>query len=305
MDRNGKTQPLRPTANLDSIQFSPDGSRLAMDLVEQNYDIWIYEWARDRMTRLTFDPLQERNPIWTPDGRRITYRSLRDAKYADSLYWQPADGTGEAQRLLDGANTQIPMSWHPSGKFLAFRENRPKTFWDIMILPMEGDEASGWKPGKPSVFLDGPFNESSAAFSPHGKWLAYATDESGDNEVFVRPFPGPGGRWQISTNGGEFPTWSRNGKELFYKTPDQRIWVATYTADSSSFNAEKPRPWSEGTFTDRGLRVRNFDLHADGQRFAVLKTPESRTQAKLDHAVVIINFSEELRRLAQAPAGAP
>ena len=190
------------------------------------------------------------------------------------------------------------MSWHPSGKFLAFRENSPGTKWDIMILPMDGDEPSGWKPGKPSVFLASPFNEDDPAFSPDGRWLAYQSDESGKFEIYVRSFPGSGGKWQVSTAGGEYATWSRTGKELFYRTADQKIMAATYTVDGDSFRVEKPRLWSEGTFTDRGAQDRNFDLHPDGKRFAVLKAPEAQAEDKTDKLVFILNFFDELRRIA-------
>ena len=133
---------------------------------------------------------------------------------------------------------------------------------------------------------------------PDGRWLAYASNESGRFEAYVRPFPGPGGKWQISTAGGEYPTWSRNGKELFFRTADQKIMVATYTGPGDSFRADKPRLWSEGQLTDRYAFTRNFDLHPDGQRFAVLKAPEGQAEAKLDKVVLIQNFFDELRRIA-------
>jgi eukaryotic-like serine/threonine-protein kinase len=190
------------------------------------------------------------------------------------------------------------MSWHPSGKYLAFRENQPQTGWDILILPIDGDEASGWKAGQPTVFLASPFIESEAAFSPDGRWLAYQSDESGKNEIYVRPFPSREGKWPVSTAGDEYPTWSRNGKELFYRTSDQRIWVASYTVEGDSFRPDKPQLWSDGTFTDRGARIRNFDLHPDGQRFAVLKAPQTQAENKLDKVTFIFNFFDELRRIA-------
>jgi Tol biopolymer transport system component len=197
--------------------------------------------------------------------------------------------------LTESPNQQIPMSWHPSGKFLAFRESRAQNNFDIMILPMEGDETSGWNPGKPTIFVDGPSVDREASFSPDGGWLAYQSNESGKYEVYVRPFPGPGGQWQISTGGGEYPRWSRTSKELFYRTPDQRIWVATYETEKDAFRVDKPRLWSEGTFSDRGSQARNFDLHPDGRRFAVLKATEP--QRPIDRVVFIANFSEELKRL--------
>jgi serine/threonine-protein kinase len=249
------------------------------------------------MLRMTFDPSQDRNPVWTPDGKRITFASERAGKAISNIYWQRADGTGDPQRLTESKNQQWPSSWHPSGKFLAFSETVPQTNTDIMILPMEGDETSGWKPGKPSVFLSTRFVEADPAFSPDGHWLAYASSESGQSEVYVRPFPGPGGKWEISTGTGSFPTWSTNGKELFYRTADSRIMVVTYKTEGDTFRADKPRLWSETQLVVGGA-VRNFDLHPDGQRFAVLTRTETQTQTKLDKITFIFNLFDELRRIA-------
>ena len=168
-----------------------------------------------------------------------------------------------------------------------------------MILPMEGDERSGWKPGKPTAFVNGPAIEWQPRFSPDGNWLAYTSNESGRNEVYVRPFPGPGGRWQISTDGGVEPMWSATRPELFYGTFDQRIMVATYTADRSSFRAGKPQLVSDAIFTLRrgGTTMRNLDLHPDGQRFAVAPAVDE-SAVKQDKVVFIFNFFDELRRIA-------
>ncbi len=302
MNRDGTTQPLRATpAQYSDIRFSPDGKRLAMTVLDTQSDIWVYEWARDTMSRLTFDPAIERDPRWTPDGRRIAF--VRRGK-AEAIYWQRADGTGEPELLTESDKGFIaPMSWHPNGKFLAFDISRGGRNVDIMILPMNGDESSGWKPGTPATFLATPFNEAQSAFSPDGRWLAYQSDESGRFEVYVRPFPGPGGKWQISSTGGRFPTWSRTGKELFYLAPDQKIMAASYASEGDSFRAEKPRLWSEsarGT-VDAGVFTRTFDLHPDGQRFAVIKASESTADAKTDKVVFILNFFDELRRIAPLP----
>jgi serine/threonine-protein kinase len=294
MDREGKLQPLRAAPGVyNSIRFSPDGQRLALDLIEgKNPDVWVYEWERDTLSRLTFDPAWDRAPVWSPDGRRIAFSSPRADQTTGNLYWQRADGTGEAERLTESKNQQFPSSWHRSGKFLAFHESNPQTSQDILILPLTGDEVSGWKPGKPTVFLNGPFSEFQAAFSPDGRWLAYTSDESGRNEVYVRPFPGPGGKWQVSTAGGRLPTWSRSRRELFYRGGDGRIMVAAYTVEGESFRAEKPRVWSTGLVT---LRVggRTYDLHPDGERIAVLTA-----SGEADHVTLIVNFFDELRRIA-------
>jgi serine/threonine-protein kinase len=298
MGRDGRTQPLRaPLAGYANPRFSPDGRRIAFEIAEGPYDVWVYEWERDTTLRLTFDPTRDMYPVWTPDGRRIAFSSQRGDKSTLNLYWQRADGTGEPERLTESKNAQGAMSWHPSGKFLAFAEVQPQTALDILVLPMSGDESTGWKPGKPAAFLASSFNESEPAFSPDGRWLAYTSTESTQAEVYVRPFPGPGGKWQISTTGGRLPTWSKNGKELFYRTLDSRIMVASYKIEGDTFRPDKPQLWSEGQFIDRGTD-RNFDLHPDGQQFAVLKTPDSPAETKLDTVTLIFNFFDELRRIA-------
>ena len=144
------------------------------------------------------------------------FASARADKSTLNLYWQRADGTGEAQRLTESRNAQRPGSWHRSGKFLAFEETTAQTSVDMMILPMEGDDTAGWKPGKPTVFSEHSSIEIEPMFSPDGRWLAYSSNESGRHEVYVRPFPGPGAKWKISTGGGKLPTWSRTKPEIFY-----------------------------------------------------------------------------------------
>jgi len=259
----------------------------------------VYEWRRDTLSRLTSDPGEDMQPVWTPDGSRITFASARAGQGTRNLYWQRADGTGDAERLAESKYVQLPGSWHPSGKFLAFFELNPQDLTrDLLILPMEGSEASGWKPGKPTVFLSTPFWEVDPQFSPDGRWLAYRSNESGRYEVYVRPFPGPGGKWQVSASGTlSGLVWSRTRRELFYRAYDERIMVAPYASEGDSFRPEKPRVWSEGRFAN-GLKV--FDLHPDGLRFAVLRTPQARSEIKQDQVVFILDFFDYLRRIAPA-----
>jgi serine/threonine-protein kinase len=295
MTRDGKTKLLRPaSSNWSNPHFSPDGRKLAVDIIAgNNADVWVYEWSRDSLTRLTFDPGDDRKPIWAPDGKRIVFASSRMGIL--NLYWQNADGTGEVQRLTESSNVQIPGSFHPGGKYIAFQE-QPRGDYDLMILPIEGDEKSGWKPGKPSAFLSTPANEQEPMFSPDGRWIAYTSNESGRNEVFVRPFPGPGGKWQISTGGGGEATWSQRRHELLYRTPDQHIMVASYTVEGDSFKADKPRPWSEQPVVALP-RQRVFDLHPDGDRIAA-SVSSGQTENKTDNATFVFNFFDELRRIA-------
>ena len=155
MGRDGKTTPLlMAPANWSTPSFAPDGRQLAMEIRGASSDIWVYEWARDTLTRLTSGPAPDQRPVWTPDSRRIAFASPRADKLTANLYWQRADGTGDAERLTESKNAQQPSSWHPSGKFLAFEETTAHTKVDVMILPLEGDDVSGWKPGKPTVVLE-------------------------------------------------------------------------------------------------------------------------------------------------------
>jgi len=298
LDRQGKTEVLQIMAtDAFNLRFSPDGRRLAMDIGDGGQrDVWVYELERDTLARLTFDPENDQAPVWTPDGRRIAFASTRGNKIRN-MYWQRSDNTGEAQRLTESKNLQTPYAWHPNGKTFVFGEVTPETESDLMMLTVEGDEATGFKPGKPEVLLKTPFNESGAAFSPDGRWLAYISNVSGRFEVYVRPFPGPGGQWQVSTGGGSAPVWSRAGSELVYRAADSKLMFAPYTVDKDSFRHEKPRVWSEVPIQGRG-GSRVFDLHPDGRRVAMLLPLTPEGDNKIDRLTLIFNFGDELRRIA-------
>jgi Tol biopolymer transport system component len=298
MDRQGGTKPLRAVpAFYNHPRFSPDGRQLVVEIRERGIaDVWIYDWERDHLSRLTADAGDNRYPIWTPDGRRIAFGSTRKDNSTRTLYWQRVNG-GAAEPLTQSGNAQMPTSWHPGGKFLAFEQENPQSGMDIMILPVEGDEASGWKPGKPTVFFESSFHELNAVFSPDGRWLAYQSNESGSMEVYVRPFPGPGEKMQVSSGGGMYPTWSRSSKELIYQhVEDWTLMVAAYTTEGDSLRAERPRRLAR--IPRRGFGMPGFDLHPDGQRFAVLKAAEETTDIRQDHMVLIPHFFDELRRVA-------
>jgi serine/threonine-protein kinase len=305
IDRDGKVTPLRNvTGQYEDIRLSPDGRRLAITQRDANsFDIWVYECQRDTVSRFTFGEVENFRPVWTPDGLRLAFASSRAKRGVANIYWQRADGTGEVQRLTENNNRQWPSSWHPDGKLLAFTEQNPQTGRDVMILPLEGNEAAGWKPGKPFVFLNSPSNEGMAQFSPDGRWIAYASDESGRFEVYVRPFPGPGGKWLISTKGGLYPAWSPKGKELFYvEYSDSKIMVADYTLSGGAFKADKPRPWSSASVPLLQSGKPPFDVSPDGKRLAaLLRPPEAQQTAIEDHLTFLFNFTDELRRLV--PAG--
>ena len=305
LDRAGKTTPLRTAAaNWTNIRFDPGGRRLAFDMINgRNWDVWTYDWERGTSSKITDDLAEETTPVWSPKGRGIAFASRRPGS-AFEVNWRRADGTGDVQRLTDGPSFLRPESWHPTGKFLLLTENR-RWSRDIVVLPMEGDESSGWKAGKRSVFIENPANEDSPEFSTDGHWVAYRANYTGRPEVYVQPFPGPGERTPISSNGGEFPTWSRTRNELVFAEsvsgPDagRRLMVVTYAVESGSFRPSKPVPWSNTLLTWQLGRF--FDLHPDGARFAIADVPQPQGSTRQDTLTFVFNFFDELQRMTTPP----
>jgi hypothetical protein len=175
---------------------------------------------------------------------------------------------------------------------LAFTEIGHGSSLQIYTLSLEGDEKSGGKFGEPKLFVKNSF---SPAFSSDGRWLAYSSDESGSYEVYVRPFPGSGGTWQVSIGGGLHPKWSHSSNELYYRSYENKIMAAAYTAAGNSFHSDKPRLWSSGQFAERYGNY-NFDVHPDGRRAAVLKASEPAQSTPVNKVRFIFNFFDELRR---------
>jgi WD40 repeat protein len=308
LGRDGRTQPLRPVAAelLWSPRFSPDGKRLAVNvLTGGNLDVWVYELERDIMTRLTFTPGYDGFPVWSPDGKHIVFRSDRGGS-SGNLYWMRADGAGEAVRLTESKYQQLPFSLSPDGKRLAFMELSSKTNnFDLWTLPLAEVETDHPKVGRPEPFLETPFSKWAAMISPDGHWLAYQSAESGNNEVYVRRFPGPGERWQISTDGEGLgsrwtpsaarrnPIWSRKRHELFYRSREGMM-VASYAANGETFVATKPRLWAEKR--DLG----DFDLAPDGRRFAIVQAEATEPKGP-SQVTLLLNFFDDLRR--RVPSG--
>jgi len=299
MDRDGKTSLLRSfDANWVNVRFAGDGRRLALEMWsgDRQPDVWVYEWARDTLSRLTFDPGPDVTPVWTPNGDRIVFASKRGADSAFNLYWQRADGGGDATRLTTSRNNQLPGSWDPSGKFLAFTERDSQMNSDLLILPIEGDELSGWKAGTPTVFLRTQSNESEPMFSPDGRWISYVSNETGRDEVYVRPFRSSGSQWHVSSGGGKWPMWSHATRELFYVDDHAQLMVASYDTAGNVFRTEKPRPWTSSSIAARN-GPRSFDLHPDGKRFVIDRSLH-QVGREIPNVVLVFNFFDELRRLA-------
>jgi Tol biopolymer transport system component/tRNA A-37 threonylcarbamoyl transferase component Bud32 len=305
VSRNGAEQSLAaPARAYNYPQLSPDGRRVAVGIMEQETQTWLYDLARETLTRLTFEGNTNYAAVWTPDGKRIAFASSKEGPL--NLFWQLADGSGGLERLTTSDYIHFPMSWSPDGQLLAFMEINPTTGRDIWVLRM-GDPSLGsgqvLSAGSGQVrkvlpFLRTQFSETSPRFSPDGRWLAYISDESGRYEVYVQPYPGPGGKWQISTEGGTEPAWNPNGRELFYRSGDKMM--AVEIATQPGFAAGKPRVLFEGQYALSPGTFLNYDVSPDGQRFLMLKPSESADAAPTQINVVL-NWFEELKR--RVPTG--
>ena len=217
---------------------------------------------------------------------------------APGLYRIRSDGAGEAKRLTDGKVIAVPTSFSPDGKRLAIFQPGSGGNFDIFTVPVEAEAGSGeggFRLGKAELFLGTPFLEVYPEFSPDGRWLAYASNESGTQELYVRPYPGPGGRWQVSTEGGRFPQWSKDGRELFFQGVDLRMMVVGHSAKDGSFVPGKPRVWTETRLLNASFG-RNFDLAPDGRRLAAFVADDASGAEPPTHLTFFSKFFDEVRR---------
>ncbi len=281
--RNGVEEPLvAPLQGYDWPRLSPDGGRVAVEIDGQT---WVHDLKRETMTRLTFTGSQNDGPAWSADGMRIAVRSNRGGPPA-TMFWQMADGSGGDERLSPADQVgNLAHSFSPDGRLLAFGRTDPKTLRDIWVLSVEGRVRS--------PFLVTPATEGAARFSPDGRWIAYVSDESGRPEIFVQPFPGPGGKWQISTEGGIEPAWNSSGRELFYRNGTRMMAVPVTT--QGTFAAGHPTVLFEGSYLASTFPLTGvtYDVTRDGQRFLMVKD-ETTSATQIN---VVVNWFEELKRL--------
>ena len=292
-DASGKPgEPVLPdTADYDNPALSPDASKLAFVLESNGVgDIWVVDLVRHTKTRITFGPQYSASPVWWPDGKSIVF-NYGATSSGDSLYRQNADGTGSKEKLLETSGiSEIPFSVSSDGRYIAYmrRDLKSSTGWDIWALPMFPDKSGEQKPF-PVVATN--FIDITPSFSPDGKWLAYANNETGRFEVYIQPFPSGAGRWQVSTAGGATPNWRKDGKELYFFSLDQQVMAVDVQQNGASLQLGAPHALFKATTVSGPSGP--YTVSADGKKF-VMNTvlPQSITEP----LTLITNWPADLKQ---------
>ncbi|MBZ5578018.1 MAG: serine/threonine-protein kinase [Acidobacteriia bacterium] len=288
LDAGGQTTPAVVQPGVYSApRFSPDGKRLAyIASGSKGFDVWVYDLERHVSAQLTFQGTANREVAWARDSEHLVYGD------GTALWWIRADGSGQAQLLVDKMANPRPGSIAPDGR-LVFS---PSTAGlpDIWTLPIDVSDPEHPKPGKAQPFLNDPsVVEVDPAFSPDGKYIAYSSNESGAEDIFVRPFPGPGGKWKVAA--GKFPAWSPATHELLFLSRDDHIMAAAYSVQGDSFSSGAPRVWSPTQIRRNGVQG-SFDVSPDGKRVAMFPGTEVEQPGSTLHATFLLNFFDEVRR---------
>ena len=289
LDSAGGMQPLiTAPAQYATPRLSPDGRRLAF---VKGGDVFIADLERNTLTQVTFTG-RAAMPVWAPDGKHIAF-SL--GGNAGGIGWIRSDGAGDARTLLESAGTATPWSFAPDGR-LAFFQRNPGPGLTVWTATLDLSDPDRPQPGKPESAWHAKGDDYLPRFSPDGRWIAYRSNESGINEIYVRPFPASrGGKLQISSGGGMYALWAGNGRELFYQAGDNRVMAVDYKVEGDSFLPGKPHAWYDHPLFYAGTS--NLDLAPDGKRFVVLALPETAPGEKgTVHVTMLLNFLDELKR---------
>jgi dipeptidyl aminopeptidase/acylaminoacyl peptidase len=290
VDRQGtETLLTQEERNFNTADISPNGEFFTVSIFDEttgNRNVWIYDLKAESLSRLTFEEESNGMTTWSPDSKMLVFQAGGGSQWG--LFRQPADRSRPPERLTTSSNRQMPHSWSPDGQVVAFTESGRPGGFDIAILPVEEE-------GEPEYFITTPASECCAVFSPDGKWLAYVSNETGADQVYVRPYPEPDVKWLISGDGGgQEPVWSPGGEELFYRSGN-RMMVVSIQAKDQTLTAGSPRVLFEGSYvnhsTPPGLQY--YDT-SDGKRFLMLKEGDVVAQSQIN---VVLNWFEELKRL--------
>jgi Tol biopolymer transport system component/tRNA A-37 threonylcarbamoyl transferase component Bud32 len=288
-DRQGKTLGTLGDSpyGIVTLALAPDGKRLAAAIrdgvLSVNANIWIYDTVRGIPTRFTFGATGDRAPVWSPDGNTIYFGSLRAGSV--DLFRKPSNGAATEELLLNDPKAKSPDSVSPDGQLLLYHSSSGKS--DLWLLPL-APARSGGKP-EPRVFLQTQFDEGWGRFSPDGRWVAYESTESGQSEIYVAPFPGPGGKRQISSGGGRYSTWRRDGRELFYITRDGELMAAELSENNGTLEIGRVQKLFDGVSSS----AYSYAVTADGQKFVVVENTAAATPRPL---TLLENWTAALRK---------
>jgi serine/threonine-protein kinase len=280
-------------------RISPDGKKIALaDVTGSNNDVWVYDLERGSSSRLTFAGGTHYFPAWTPDSEYVTYS--RDLGGSTGVFMKRVDGAGDEVRLIEPSATPLvggqsialinPCSWSPDGKALALHSMTASGGWDLHLLRLE----EGKDPGQAEPYLATPYDEVFPEFSPDGRLVAYQSNESGGWQVYVRTYPDTGGRWQVSVDGGQYPRWSRDGREIFFRV-GRSVVVASVDREGEGVGFGKPRELFEGNFLDL-YPFAAYDVTGDGQRFLMFPGTSSSTDDP-GEVILVLDWLKELRSL--------
>ena len=284
VDLRGSVQPVVSfKAPFWAPRLSPDGQRIAYVTGGKEWRTWIHDLNRGTAMQLTNEGKTD-FPIWTSDGKRVAFKWWSSGE--PSIYWQPVDGSSDKERLTTSNSYQVPGSFSPDGSTLAFVEKHQETGWDIYLLDL--------KSRRVTPLLNSKADEAYPEISPDGHWLAYVSNESGREEVYVRPFPEPGGRTQVSATGGEAPAWSRDGKQLFFLSNDG-FWITDVRANPT-FSSSRPRLLFKQLDYLYGFPSRTWDVSLDGQHFLIVK-PADRKSKPVTELILVQDWFDDLKHL--------
>ena len=286
-DRTGRElETLGDAGEYADPQMSPDASRLAFTLGDKRTaraDLWVRDLARGVNSRLTFGPGDSSSAVWSPDGSAIAFRSTRDG--VGALYQKPSNGQGEEKLLLQNGSLKLPTDWSRDGRYILYQEFDPKNDWGVWALPMFGDR-------KPVPVVSGPFTESNGVFSPDGHFVAYRSNESGRNEIYIQTFPVATGKWQVSNTGGNDPSWRPDGKEIIYRGLDQRIMSADVRL-GQAVQVGVPQVLFPGRVSASGNARNRYTIAPDAKRLLITSPPG---RDSLTPTTVVLNWNADLKR---------